>query len=458
MLANFNSSSLELQQVQQLSVLQMQYLRLLQMNTLELNTYLNEMQLENPLIDVVPPDTFISDSAPSAMELAGWSISSSRAAGRPDPNEDDSPSIGDFTADDRSLYSLEEYLKSQIDISIDGKEYHMIDHLIGFLDINGYLAITAEQLALDFSCDISLANEAIGYLQTLDPSGIGARNLSECLQIQLLRMGISDDDAMRLCDEPVLVDLAHGHFQKVSRALGISVDRVTSLYSIIRTLNPRPASAFGPETTVVMIPDVTILEDNGKLGCRFNKQYSASISVNRDYLSLGSSDIATKEYLNRKMSQALWIVNAVQSRQETIERIVSVIVSVQRDFFKREGGTLRPLKLSDVASEIGARAQAGDGVGNRISATLYGPKRVVFVVGRNKLTPDLPSAMERAQKTAGPPNAKRLNKKTPCAVTGVCANCKSPDRICGAMTIHMKPLNGFETPEEIILINEDLGY
>ncbi|MBR6736528.1 MAG: lactate utilization protein [Oscillospiraceae bacterium] len=99
-----------------------------------------------------------------------------------------------------------------------------------------------------------------------------------------------------------------------------------------------------------------------------------------------------------------------------------------------------------------------DGIGNRIASTIYGPKRVVFVVGRNKITPDLPSAMERAQKVAGPPNAKRLNKKTPCAVTGKCADCRSPDRICGAMSIHMKPLNGFEKPEEIILINEDLGY
>ena len=99
-----------------------------------------------------------------------------------------------------------------------------------------------------------------------------------------------------------------------------------------------------------------------------------------------------------------------------------------------------------------------DGVGNRIASTLYGPKRVVFVVGRNKITPDLQSAMKRAQVVAGPPNAKRLGRKTPCAVTGKCSDCRSPERICGAMTIHMRPLNGFLKPEEIILINEDLGY
>lgn len=97
-----------------------------------------------------------------------------------------------------------------------------------------------------------------------------------------------------------------------------------------------------------------------------------------------------------------------------------------------------------------------DGLGNRLSASLYGPKRVVFVVGKNKITPDLSSAIERAQKIAAPLNAKRLKKNTPCAVTGKCHDCKSPERICRAAVIYMKPLNGFESME-VILVNEDLG-
>jgi len=98
-----------------------------------------------------------------------------------------------------------------------------------------------------------------------------------------------------------------------------------------------------------------------------------------------------------------------------------------------------------------------DGLGNRLASTLYGPKKVVFVVGKNKITPDLSSAIERARQIAAPLNAKRLKKNTPCAVTGKCIDCKSPDRICGAMVIYMTPLNGFETPQEVILVNEDLG-
>ena len=98
-----------------------------------------------------------------------------------------------------------------------------------------------------------------------------------------------------------------------------------------------------------------------------------------------------------------------------------------------------------------------DGTGNRVSATLYGPKKVVFVCGKNKIAPDLASAIARARSVAAPPNTKRLHKKTPCAVMGRCVDCASPERICRAMVIYMRPMSGaLET--ELVFINEELGY
>ncbi|RHU21065.1 lactate utilization protein [Butyricicoccus sp. TM10-16AC] len=98
-----------------------------------------------------------------------------------------------------------------------------------------------------------------------------------------------------------------------------------------------------------------------------------------------------------------------------------------------------------------------DGKCNRVAATLFGPKRCIFVCGVNKLRPDLQSAIERARNIAAPLNAKRLNKKTPCAVDGRCHNCESPERICRAMVIHMGVPSGFESCE-VVLIGEKLGY
>ena len=98
-----------------------------------------------------------------------------------------------------------------------------------------------------------------------------------------------------------------------------------------------------------------------------------------------------------------------------------------------------------------------DGIGNRLSASLYGPKILYFVVGRNKLAPDLASAIDRARNIASPLNAKRVKKSTPCVTTGKCHDCNSPDRICRAMVIHMQPMSGMKHVE-VVLVDEDLGY
>ena len=98
-----------------------------------------------------------------------------------------------------------------------------------------------------------------------------------------------------------------------------------------------------------------------------------------------------------------------------------------------------------------------DGVGNRVSASLYGHEKVVFVAGKNKVSPDFATAYDRLRNVVAPKNAQRLQRKTPCAVKAdKCYNCSSPDRICNGLVVHMKPMRGM--PTEVILINEDLGY
>lgn len=122
----------------------------------------------------------------------------------------------------------------------------------------------------------------------------------------------------------------------------------------------------------------------------------------------------------------------------------------------------RYAEFTTYLTSVNALAETGemvniDGSGNRLSASLFGPKKVYFVIGRNKLAPDLPSAIERARQIASPPNCKRLNLDTPCAKTGKCHDCNSPQRICNAMCIHMRPMLGAEH-SEVILIDEDLGF
>ena len=97
-----------------------------------------------------------------------------------------------------------------------------------------------------------------------------------------------------------------------------------------------------------------------------------------------------------------------------------------------------------------------DGTGNRLAASIFGPKKVYYIVGKNKIAPDIPSAIKRAKDIAAAKNAVRLNRKTPCAATGVCHNCSSPDRICGMTLIVERPGTGMDV--EILFVNEELGY
>jgi NAD-dependent dihydropyrimidine dehydrogenase PreA subunit len=113
-------------------------------------------------------------------------------------------------------------------------------------------------------------------------------------------------------------------------------------------------------------------------------------------------------------------------------------------------------------TSVNAAAETGelvniDGGGNRVSASIYGPKKVFFILGANKIVPNLPSALDRARNLASPLNAKRLERKTPCVRDGKCHDCDSPERICGVIAIHLRPLSGCPHTE-VVLINENLGY
>lgn len=122
----------------------------------------------------------------------------------------------------------------------------------------------------------------------------------------------------------------------------------------------------------------------------------------------------------------------------------------------------RSAEFTAYVTSVNALSETGemvniDGSGNRLAASLFGPKKVFFVIGRNKLAPDLPAAVARARNIASPVNAKRLGRKTPCAETGKCHDCASPERICGALCVYMRPMSG-ASHTEVVLIDEDLGY
>ncbi len=337
---------------QTLSTQQIQYVKLLQMNSLELNDYLGELHLENPLIELEPPTRVAEDATPNPLDLARWLTARPAAAADEDPADRDGEERPERAPQpEQTGASLPEYLRGQFDLSLTRVDLRLLERLIGSLDAHGYLTISPEALAHEFGVGVGLAREAIDYLRTLDPPGIGGYSLADSLCIQLSRQGMADPVAFMIARDH-LEDCALGHFQKVARAIGCPVSQARACYELIRTLNPRPASAFGDETVAYILPDVTVELVDGNLICTYNKQYNASVSVNRSYLEMAQDDPQAKQYVSQKLSQALWVVKSIESRRITIERIVEAILRRQRAFFVEAHGELLPMRLRDVADDL----------------------------------------------------------------------------------------------------------
>ncbi len=224
---------------QTLSLQQIQYLKLLAMSFNELNDYLNELYLENPLIEykppVVQPDT---QGGSSPLELARWMFYPSRASSDDDPHEWLAPSdpVDNW---EESRYNLQNFVRSQFDLSLNDSDLALLERLLLSLDSYGYLPYTTSQLSQMFNICEGPVAEAVKYLQTLDPPGIAAFDLKNSLCIQLERLGISEPGAFEMVNNH-LEELAFGHFQKVAHALGLCQNRVLEIYGVIRTLIPAP--------------------------------------------------------------------------------------------------------------------------------------------------------------------------------------------------------------------------
>ena len=341
---SFNQSQrAELRQT--LSAQQIQYVALLQMTVQELNSYLSEIQLENPVLELEPPEVMPGDN----VEMMRWLISHPIDRKEDDPGDETAPFERACPNGERG--DLQQYLECQFDLSISERELTLLRYLACSLDDSGYLRFDARRLHGMGYTDEEI-KEAVAYLQSLDPPGIGAEDLENCLIIQLVRKGLCSPETYALVHNH-LEDLAHGRFQKAASAVGISTERVKELYRIVRTLDPRPGSAFGGEAVRAVFPDVTVAEIDGRLKCVFNARYQPRVSINRDYLTLAEGDEEARTYVNQKLAQAMWVTRLIAGRQATIERIADFVLERQREFFENPNGNLHPLRLREAAEQLG---------------------------------------------------------------------------------------------------------
>ncbi|MDO8964986.1 MAG: RNA polymerase factor sigma-54 [Coriobacteriia bacterium] len=277
-----------------------------------------------------------------------------------------------------SVQSFDDYLLQQVAmIDLDEATARAARAIIGSLDDDGFFCVRLEEVAAVAQVEVAVAEKALFVVQQLDPPGVGARTLAEALAIQMEYLGLVEPNLTRII-ESHMDDVAASHYRKVSRALHVDEDEVRRLVDTLRTLNPRPAGAFSPGPSPgYIVPDVTIRRFDDGWAIIPNSESVPTLRVSSKYRSMlregSGADKDTVRYLKDKIRSAETFIRNVDRRKDTVSRIAAIVLEVQAEFFEDGKGPLRPLRLEDVAVEIGVHlSTVSRGVTGKYMHTPYG--------------------------------------------------------------------------------------
>lgn len=351
--------SLQLSQKQVLSQRMQQSVEILQMNTLALSEYAKTLAEENPLLE------WNEEEQPSLREERGERLlqklewlqendEQNRGGYRVEQENEGERESNRFGRQD--IQSLREYLLFQINILKEGEaKKRVLRFLAESTEESGYL----EQGALDaamqrYHIAPEKAEEALRLLQALDPPGVGARDLRECLLIQLGQKHASPA-ACRIA-EGYLDELAKNRLGYIAKQLKVSLDEIHTAAAEIRACEPKPGRGFfGGRPVEYVIPDILVERDGETLRVLLNSFAAPRLRLSHSYAKLLRQGVSaeTEDYIAGKMKQAEWALQCIAKRESTLQETAARIVERQREFFLRADGELQPLRMADVAQSMG---------------------------------------------------------------------------------------------------------
>ncbi|NJD62876.1 MAG: RNA polymerase factor sigma-54 [Deltaproteobacteria bacterium] len=252
--------------------------------------------------------------------------------------------------------TLAEHLEWQMGLSrADGKLRHLAAYLIGNIDENGYLMISAEEAAEALSEPVENVENAIAAVQALDPKGVGARDLRECLMIQARERGEEFSLPLKILTDHF--DLfSRGDLAGISRRMRITREAVREAYQKLVSLSPKPGREFSGDDIHYITPDVYVFKVDGQWVINLNEDGQPRLRLSAYYRRLLSEGEALRkedrEFLKQKVNSALWFIKSIQQRQRTIYKVVESIIKLQGEFLDHGPKYLKPLTLRDVAEDI----------------------------------------------------------------------------------------------------------
>jgi RNA polymerase sigma-54 factor len=252
--------------------------------------------------------------------------------------------------------SLQEHLMGQAELAELGPEtLAALRHLVGSLDDRGFLTQTPADVALQSGLPLEAVQEAVAALKSFDPPGIGAQNLSDCLLIQLAAKGRGESLPARMVRDHFDL-LARRRIPELARKLGAKADDVQAAIEEIGKLDPAPGRRFAEDSNRVVVPDVTVTKEGDEWKIVLNNDYIPRLRISstyRDLIAKGALSRQEREYLRERMRSGKFLIDSIEQRQRTIERITREILKAQAAFFDRGVSQLQPLTMTRIATIVG---------------------------------------------------------------------------------------------------------
>ena len=254
----------------------------------------------------------------------------------------------------RTGTSLDEHLNEQLRWATDDPRTLAIgEAIIGNLDDDGYLRAEVEEIAQGMGAPVEAVLQALRLVQGFDPTGVAARNVLECLLLQLTVDAEPDPVSVEIVEKH-FEDLERRRYAEIARALKLPLDRVMESVEEIQGLEPKPGRRFAVSDQRYIAPDVSIQKVGDDYVVVLNEEGIPRLRVNSLYRSLlRRQDIEAKQYVEQKLRSAVWLIKSVEQRQRTLRKVTQSLVKFQRDFLDRGVAHLRPLALRDVGEDIG---------------------------------------------------------------------------------------------------------
>lgn len=371
---------------QKLSPQQIQYIKLLQLPTLALEQRIKEELEENPLLEEGPDQDELTAEEQEAPEEEldemedeyDWEdlLNSTDDLYGYKANVE-----GGGSEDDRDMpmpaeTSIAEQLTDQLTmLNLDDREELIAEQIIGSIDEDGYLRRPLESIVDDIMFNHGLSSlseddveEVLEKVQRLDPLGIGARDLEECLLVQLRNMPADikgRDKAIEMLEDHYKA-FTMKHFGKLKKRLDVDDEELKEIFDLVQRLNPKPGEGHIKAQTNYITPDFTVRYVDGEFRITINGRNAPQLHISQQYRQMleklsaakrkkrsrNGVDEETKKFLKNKFESARWFINSINQRRHTMNQVMRAIIQLQEDFFKYGEGNLKPMILQDVAEII----------------------------------------------------------------------------------------------------------